>query len=171
MRRKLRIRWVFDISKVKEPSFFLNRTLLAPPQIFDAHLLENFNLSPSSFHFSVGFLCQDLFWVRWFYSLSERMRFCNKFLTPMSIPKFWQIDLNPNPKFFDKFILIVVRFLLWIASVLREVLWRSGGPGVKSSGLGSFEQFIGQYLFLHLEYKRLAKCIWAGSKFFKQNSK
>ena len=26
-----------------------------PPQIFDAHLLENTNLSPSSFHFSVSF--------------------------------------------------------------------------------------------------------------------
>ena len=105
------------------------------------------------------------------------------------IPKFWKIDLNSNPKnlgrgsqcrplitttafveIFYKFILIST-FLLWLASVLREVLWRSGGPGVKSSGLGSFEQFIGQYLFLHLEYKRLAKCIWAGSKFFKQNSK
>ena len=61
LRRKLRIRWVFDISKVKEPSFFLNRTLLAPPQIFDAHLLENFNLSPSSFHFPVGFYIKICF--------------------------------------------------------------------------------------------------------------
>ena len=39
--------------------FFLNRTSLTPPQIFDVHLLENTNLSPSSFHFSVG-LYQDL---------------------------------------------------------------------------------------------------------------
>ena len=45
-----------------------------PPQIFDAHLLENTNLSPSSFHFSVGFYITIMFWVRWFYSLFERMR-------------------------------------------------------------------------------------------------
>ena len=31
----------------------LNRTSLIPPQIFDAHLLENADLSPSRFHFSV----------------------------------------------------------------------------------------------------------------------
>ena len=37
--------------------FFLNRTLLTTlPQIFDAHLLENTNLSPTSFHFSVSFI-------------------------------------------------------------------------------------------------------------------
>ena len=45
--------------------FFLNRTSLArvmsPPQIFDAHLLENTNLSPSSFHFSVVFLSRSYF--------------------------------------------------------------------------------------------------------------
>ena len=31
--------------------FFLNRTSLTPHQIFDAHLLENTDLSPSRFHF------------------------------------------------------------------------------------------------------------------------
>ena len=31
---------VYDVSMVKESSFFLNRTSLTPPQIFDAHLLE-----------------------------------------------------------------------------------------------------------------------------------
>ena len=36
--------------------FFFNRTSLTPPpQIFDAHLLENINFSPSSSHFLVGF--------------------------------------------------------------------------------------------------------------------
>ena len=55
LRRKLRMRWFFDGSKVKESSFF-NRTLLISPQIFDAHL----------------------FWVRRFYSLSERMRLKRK---------------------------------------------------------------------------------------------
>ena len=32
------------------------------------------NLSPSRFHFSVGFYIKIMFWVRWFYSLFERMR-------------------------------------------------------------------------------------------------
>ena len=53
--RKLRTRWFFDVSKVKE-SIFLNRTSKTPSlQIFDAQLLENTKLSSSSFHFSVGF--------------------------------------------------------------------------------------------------------------------
>ena len=44
LRRKLRKRWFFDVSEVKESSFFLNRTSLTPvPQIFDAQVLENAN--------------------------------------------------------------------------------------------------------------------------------
>ena len=35
LRRKLRMMWFFDVSKVKESNF--------PPQIFEAHLLENTN--------------------------------------------------------------------------------------------------------------------------------
>ena len=38
---------------MKESSFSKS-DLTDPPQIFDAHLLENNNLSPSSFHFTVG---------------------------------------------------------------------------------------------------------------------
>ena len=34
---------------------FSKSDLTDPPQIFDAHLLENTNLSPSSFRFSVAF--------------------------------------------------------------------------------------------------------------------
>ena len=34
---------------------FFESDLTDPPQIFDAHLLKNSDLSPSSFHFSVGF--------------------------------------------------------------------------------------------------------------------
>ena len=60
LRRKLRMRWFFDVSKVKESSFFKS-DLTDPPQIFDAHLLENTNLSPSSFHFSVGFYIKICF--------------------------------------------------------------------------------------------------------------
>ena len=48
--QKLRMRWFFDVSKVKE-SNYLKSDLTEPPQIFDAHLLENTNLGPSSFHF------------------------------------------------------------------------------------------------------------------------
>ena len=41
--------------------FFLNRTSLTPPQIFHAHLLENEDLSPSRFHFSVDFISRSCF--------------------------------------------------------------------------------------------------------------
>ena len=36
--------------------FFKSDLTEPPPQIFDAHLLENTDLSPSRFHFSVGFI-------------------------------------------------------------------------------------------------------------------
>ena len=58
LRRKLRIRWFFDVSKVKESSYFKS-DLTDPPQIFDAHLLDNTDLSPSRFHFSVGFISRS----------------------------------------------------------------------------------------------------------------
>ena len=48
LRRKLRMRWFFGV----------------PPQIFDAHLLKNTNLSPSSPHFLVGFYIKIMFLVR-----------------------------------------------------------------------------------------------------------
>ena len=60
LRRKVRMRWFFDVSKVKESSF-LNRTSLTPHQIFDAHLLETTDLSPSRFNFSVGFRSRSCF--------------------------------------------------------------------------------------------------------------
>ena len=50
----------FDVSKVKESSL-RKSDLTDPPQIFDVHLLENTNLSPSRVHFSVAFLFQDHF--------------------------------------------------------------------------------------------------------------
>ena len=60
MRKKLYMRWFFDVSKVKELSFSKS-DLTDPPQIFDAHLLENTDLSPSRFHFSVGFISRSCF--------------------------------------------------------------------------------------------------------------
>ena len=58
--RRLRMRWFFDISKVKESRFFKS-DLTGPNQIIDAHLLETTDLSPSSFHFSVGFISRSCF--------------------------------------------------------------------------------------------------------------
>ena len=58
LRKKLRMRWFFDVSDVKESSFF-KPDLTDPPQNFDAHLLENTNLSPFRFHFSVGFISRS----------------------------------------------------------------------------------------------------------------
>ena len=60
LHRKLRMRWFFDISKVKVSIFFKSH-LTEPPQIFDAHLLENTDLTPSRFHFSVGFISRSCF--------------------------------------------------------------------------------------------------------------
>ena len=41
LRKKLRMRWFFDVSKVKQSSFLKSDLTDPPPQIFDAHLLEN----------------------------------------------------------------------------------------------------------------------------------
>ena len=60
LHRKLRMRWFFDVSKVKESSFFKSE-LTDPPQIFDVRRLENTNLSPSSIYFSVGFYIKIYF--------------------------------------------------------------------------------------------------------------
>ena len=40
---------------------FFKSDLTDPPQIFDAHLLENTDLSPSRFHFSVVFISRSCF--------------------------------------------------------------------------------------------------------------
>ena len=61
LREKLRMRWFFDISKVKDSIFFKKSDLTDPPQIFDAHLLGNTDLSPSRFYFSVGFISRSCF--------------------------------------------------------------------------------------------------------------
>ena len=47
MRKKLRMRWFFDVSEVKESSFLKSDLIDPHPQIFDARLLKNTNLSPS----------------------------------------------------------------------------------------------------------------------------
>ena len=45
LRKKLRMRWFFDVSEVKASSFFKSALSDPPPQIFDARLIENTNLS------------------------------------------------------------------------------------------------------------------------------
>ena len=51
---------VFRRFQGEEVEFFLKSDLTDPPQIFDGHLLENTNLSPSSFYFSVGFISRSV---------------------------------------------------------------------------------------------------------------
>ena len=51
---------VFDVLKVKESNFFKS-DLTDPPQICDAHLLENTDLSPSRFHFQWVFISRSCF--------------------------------------------------------------------------------------------------------------
>ena len=46
---------------INPQSIFLKADLTEPPQIFDAHLLENTDLSPSRFHFSMGFIWRSCF--------------------------------------------------------------------------------------------------------------
>ena len=60
LRKKLRMRWFFDVSRVKETRLFKS-DITNPPQNFIAHLLENTELSPSRFHFSVGFISRSCF--------------------------------------------------------------------------------------------------------------
>ena len=60
LRRKLRMRWFSTFPRWRSRVFFKS-DLTDPPQIFDAHLLENTDLSPSRFHFSVGFISRSCF--------------------------------------------------------------------------------------------------------------
>ena len=45
---------------------------MTPSQIFDVHLLESTNFSPSRLHFSKGFNIKIMFWVSWFHSWDRR---------------------------------------------------------------------------------------------------
>ena len=49
-------------------------TPLPPTQIFDAHLLKNTNLSPSSFHVSVDFISRSCFESDGFIAYSKRLK-------------------------------------------------------------------------------------------------
>ena len=60
MRKKLRMRWFFDVSKVKESSFF-NRTSLTLPQIFDEHLWKISMQALPAFIFQFIFISRSCF--------------------------------------------------------------------------------------------------------------
>ena len=77
LRRKLPMRWFFDISKVKESSFF-KWGLTDPAQIFDAHLLETTDLSPSRFHFSARFISRSWFESDGFIAYSNEWEWTEK---------------------------------------------------------------------------------------------
>ena len=71
------MRWFFDISKVKESSFFKS-DLTDPPSDFWCASFGNYRFKPFQISFFSGFYIKIMFWVRWFYSLFERMRLKRK---------------------------------------------------------------------------------------------
>ena len=60
LRRKLWMRWFFDVSKVKESSFFYFGPHW-PTLRFLMRSTENTDLCPSRFYFSVGFISRSCF--------------------------------------------------------------------------------------------------------------
>ena len=52
---------VFDVSKVKESSFYKSDLTDPPPQIFDAHLLEKNRFKPFQISFFSGFYIKIMF--------------------------------------------------------------------------------------------------------------
>ena len=99
LHKKLRMRWFFDVSKVKESSF-LKIGPHWPRQIFDAHLFKNTDLSHFRFHFPVSFYIKIMFWVRWLYSLFGRMRLKRRNDVYSHYPTFNHIILYKKGTFF-----------------------------------------------------------------------
>ena len=77
MRKKLRMRWFFEDSKVKESSFSKSN-LTDPPSDFWCASFGKYRFKPFQISFFSGFYIKIMFWVRWFYSLFERMRLKRK---------------------------------------------------------------------------------------------
>ena len=73
LRRKLRMRWFFDVSKVKESRFF-KLDLTDPPSVFLCASFGNYRFKAFQISFFSGFYIKIIFGVRWFYSSFERMR-------------------------------------------------------------------------------------------------
>ena len=72
LRTKLRMSWFFNVSKVKESSFFKS-DLAAPPLRFLIGIFGKYKLKPFQLLLFSGFYIKIMFCVRWFYSLFERM--------------------------------------------------------------------------------------------------
>ena len=83
---------------MKELSLFKS-DLTDPPQIFDAHLLENNNLSPSSFQFSVSFYIKIYFESRDFIACSNEWDSnwpaFNHIILYKKVPIFFKISDEP----------------------------------------------------------------------------
>ena len=60
LRRKLRMRWFFDISRVKESSFFKS-DLTDPPSDFWCASFGKYQFKPFQISFSVGFISRSCF--------------------------------------------------------------------------------------------------------------
>ena len=79
---------------------FLNRTSLIPPQIFDAHLLESTNLSPSGIHFSVDFISRSIFESNGFKTYSKEWYWREKNDVYSHLPTFNHIILQKKGTYF-----------------------------------------------------------------------
>ena len=69
LRRKLRTWWLFDVSKVKKPSF-LKQTSLTPSDFWCSFFGE-YQFKPFQLSFFSEFYTKIMFWVRWFYTYSH----------------------------------------------------------------------------------------------------
>ena len=70
LRRKLRMRWFFDVSKVKESSFFKS-DLTDPPSDFWCASFGKYQFKPFQLSFFSWFYIKIMLWVRRFLSLLE----------------------------------------------------------------------------------------------------
>ena len=77
LRIKVRMRWFFDVSKVKESSFFKS-DLTDPPSDFWCSSSGKYRFKPFQISFFSGFYNKIKSWVRLFCSLFERMRLKRK---------------------------------------------------------------------------------------------
>ena len=64
LRRILRMRWFFDVSKVKESSFSKS-DLTDPPSDFSCASFGKYQFKPFQISFFSGFYIKIIFWVRW----------------------------------------------------------------------------------------------------------
>ena len=67
------ILWIIFLKDLKRPISFYKLDLTDSPSNFWCVSFEEYHFKPFQISLSVGFYIKILFWVRWFYSLSERM--------------------------------------------------------------------------------------------------